>query len=63
MTLVGSTGPRARNGALKPMTEAVGSQFAARPGFYNLAREAVFFGAQDGRALINFRVLYQLIKA
>ena len=27
------------------------------------AREAGFFGARDGRALINFRVLYQLIKA
>src|SRR5215472_16186081 len=27
------------------------------------AREAGFFGARDGRASINFRVLYQLIKA
>ena len=27
------------------------------------AREGGFFGAQDGRASINFRVLYQLIKA
>jgi hypothetical protein len=27
------------------------------------AREAGFFGAQDGRASINFRVLSQLIKA
>ena len=31
--------------------------------FYTLAREAGLFGAQDGRASINFRVLYQLIKA
>ena len=27
------------------------------------AREAGLFGAQDGRASINFRVLYQLITA
>ena len=30
---------------------------------YPFAREAGFFDAQDGRASINFRVLYQLIKA
>ena len=27
------------------------------------ARKARFLGAQDGRTSINFRVLYQLIKA
>ena len=31
--------------------------------FCTLAREAGFFGVQDGRALVNFRVLSQLIKA
>ena len=36
---------------------------APRTACSSFAREAGFFGAPDGRASINFRVLYQLIKA
>jgi len=43
--------------------ELTSASSSTRAGLYSLAREAGIFGAQDGRASINFRVLYQLIKA
>jgi len=56
-TLLGSN-RKARSTATS--TRAVRSDPRA---LYPRAREAEFFGAPDGRASINFRVLYQLIKA
>src|SRR5262249_19252096 len=40
-----------------------GTAADARTACSSLARAAGFFGAPDGRASINFRALYQLIKA